>query len=72
MTDANIRAELDADGVLPGLDRHARTGDECLLQKDLMDSLERIVKRAETEPMVKAVVLTSGKAAFPAGAPILR
>jgi enoyl-CoA hydratase/carnithine racemase len=67
MTDVNIRAEIDADGVLLArIDMPGRAMN--VFSKELMDSLERIVTRAETDPAILAVVLTSGKPAFLAGA----
>jgi 3-hydroxyacyl-CoA dehydrogenase/enoyl-CoA hydratase/3-hydroxybutyryl-CoA epimerase len=67
MKDGNIRTELDADGILLAcIDMPGRAMN--VFSKDLMDALEQIIARAETDPAVHAVVLTSGKPAFLAGA----
>ena len=67
MTDPNIRSELDADGVLLAtIDMPGRGMN--VFSRSLMDSLTQLVKRAEEDPSVRAVVLTSGKATFLAGA----
>ncbi|MCC2657955.1 MAG: hypothetical protein K0Q76_3063 [Panacagrimonas sp.] len=67
MTDPNILTELDADGVLVAtLDMPGRAMN--VFSRSLMDSLTQLVKRAEEDTAVRAVVLTSGKATFLAGA----
>lgn len=67
MTDTNIHTELDADGVLLArIDMPGRAMN--VFSRALMDALEQLVRRAETDAAVKAVVLTSGKASFLAGA----
>ena len=67
MTDANIRTELDADGILLGtIDMPGRTMN--VFSAAMMDSLEALLKRVDADPAIKAVVLTSGKGAFIAGA----
>lgn len=65
--DPNIRTELDADGILLArIDMPGRAMN--VFSRDMMDSLEKLVARAETDASIKAVVLTSGKSAFLAGA----
>jgi 3-hydroxyacyl-CoA dehydrogenase/enoyl-CoA hydratase/3-hydroxybutyryl-CoA epimerase len=65
--DANIRTSFDGAGVLlASIDMPGRAMN--VFSWDLMDSLERLVGIAESSPEVKAVVITSGKAAFVAGA----
>lgn len=67
MTDPNIDTELDAEGVLLArIDMPGRAMN--VFSRAMMDSLERLIARAETDPAVSAVVLTSGKSAFLAGA----
>ena len=67
MTDANIQIEVDADGVLLArIDMPGRTMN--VFSGDMMDSLEALLNRVAGEAAVKAVVLTSGKPAFLAGA----
>lgn len=67
MTDPNLTAELDADGILLAtIDMPGRAMN--VFSRSLMDSLTRLVQRAEVDPMVRAVVLTSGKPTFLAGA----
>ncbi|WP_018990732.1 enoyl-CoA hydratase-related protein [Aromatoleum toluclasticum] len=65
--DQNIRIELDRDGVLLAcIDMPGRSMN--VFSMDMMDSLERLVIHVEEHPEVRAVVLTSGKSAFIAGA----
>lgn len=65
--DQNIRIELDRDGVLLAcIDMPGRSMNVFSL--DMMDSLERLVMHVEESSEVRAVVLTSGKPAFIAGA----
>jgi len=67
MTDANIHTELDDDGILLArIDMPGRAMN--VFSRELMDALERIIVRAETDAAIRGVVLTSGKAAFLAGA----
>ncbi|MDB5405448.1 MAG: hypothetical protein JWL84_360 [Rhodospirillales bacterium] len=67
MREANIRTELDADGILLAtIEMPGRAMN--VFSKDMMDALEQVITRAETDDAVKGVVLTSGKAAFLAGA----
>jgi 3-hydroxyacyl-CoA dehydrogenase/enoyl-CoA hydratase/3-hydroxybutyryl-CoA epimerase len=67
MTDLNIQTELDADGILlASIDMPGRAMN--VFSRDMMDSLERLVIRSESDASIKAVVLTSGKSAFLAGA----
>ena len=67
MTEPNLTTELDADGVLLArIDMPARAMN--VFSRSLMDSLTQLVQRAEADPAVRAVVLTSGKPAFLAGA----
>ena len=62
-----IAVELDADGVLLArIDMPGRAMN--VFSKDLMDALEALILRAERDDSVRAVVLTSGKPAFLAGA----
>ena len=66
-TDANIRSELDADGILLAvIDMPNRTMN--VFSASMMESLEALVKQVEGDTAVKGVVLTSGKPAFIAGA----
>ena len=65
--DHNIRTELDADGVLLAtIEMPGRSMNVFSL--DMMDSLERLIVHVEAQQDIRAVVLTSGKAAFLAGA----
>lgn len=65
--DQNIRIELDRDGILLAcIDMPGRSMN--VFSMDMMDSLERLVVHVEGNPDVRAVVLTSGKSAFIAGA----
>ena len=67
MRETYIRTELDADGILLAtIDMPGRAMN--VFSRDMMDALEQVVVRAETDAAVKGVVLTSGKAAFLAGA----
>lgn len=63
----NITTALDANGVLLAtIDMPGRTMNVFSL--DMMDSLEQLIAQVEKDDAVKAVVLTSGKSAFLAGA----
>ncbi|BAL27236.1 enoyl-CoA hydratase-related protein [Azoarcus sp. KH32C] len=65
--DQNIKIELGKDGVLLAcIDMQGRSMN--VFSMDLMDSLERLVIHVEEDPAVRAVVVTSGKSAFIAGA----
>ena len=67
MRDTYIRTELDADGILLAtIDMPGRAMN--VFSRDMMDALEQIIARAESDVEVRGVVLTSGKAAFLAGA----
>jgi 3-hydroxyacyl-CoA dehydrogenase/enoyl-CoA hydratase/3-hydroxybutyryl-CoA epimerase len=62
-----IDTQLDADGVLLArIDMPGRAMN--VFSRELMDALERLMAQAAGDPAVKAVVLTSGKPAFLAGA----
>lgn len=67
MTDRNIDTVLGEDGVLLAridmLDRRMN-----VFSLEMMDSLERLIDRAQDDERVVAVVLASGKGAFLAGA----
>jgi 3-hydroxyacyl-CoA dehydrogenase / enoyl-CoA hydratase / 3-hydroxybutyryl-CoA epimerase len=63
----NIRTDLTEDGVLVArIDMPGRTMN--VFSVDMMDSLEHLLRRAESDETVRAVVLTSAKQAFLAGA----
>jgi len=65
--DSNIQTALDADGVLLAtIDMPGRAMN--VFSRGLMDSLEALIDRVESDVAVKALVLTSGKGAFLAGA----
>ena len=65
--DHNIKTELDNDGVLlASIDMAGRSMNVFSL--DMMDSLERLLVHVETHDEIRAMVITSGKAAFLAGA----
>jgi len=67
MSQAMIDTQLDADGVLLArIDMPGRAMN--VFSRELMDALERLMARAAEDPAVRAVVLTSGKPAFLAGA----
>lgn len=67
MSDANIATELDADGILLAtIDMPGRAMN--VFSRALMDSLEALIDRVEGDASIRGVVLTSGKAAFLAGA----
>ncbi|HEX5806980.1 MAG TPA: enoyl-CoA hydratase-related protein [Macromonas sp.] len=67
MTDQNIKTALGSDGVLLAtIDMPGRSMNVFSLA--MMDSLEHLIGYVESTPEVKAVVLTSGKSAFLAGA----
>lgn len=67
MTDSNIQTELDSDGILLArIDMPGRAMN--VFSREMMDSLEALIARAQNEDAIKGVVLTSGKATFLAGA----
>jgi 3-hydroxyacyl-CoA dehydrogenase/enoyl-CoA hydratase/3-hydroxybutyryl-CoA epimerase len=67
MSRTMIDTQLDADGVLLArIDMPGRAMN--VFSRELMDELEQLMARAAEDSAVKAVVLTSGKAAFLAGA----
>ncbi len=67
MNESNIQTEIDADGVLLArIDMPGRSMN--VFSRGLMDALEQLIDRVEQDAAVKAVVLTSGKSAFLAGA----
>ena len=62
-----IRTELGADGVLHAtIDMPGRTMN--VFSVALMDALDALMDRVDSDPAVRSVVLTSGKSAFLAGA----
>jgi 3-hydroxyacyl-CoA dehydrogenase / enoyl-CoA hydratase / 3-hydroxybutyryl-CoA epimerase len=65
--DSNIRAALGGDGVLVAtIDMPGRTMN--VFSAPMMDSLDHLIDWVAATPQVRSVVLTSGKAAFIAGA----
>ncbi len=67
---APIRSTLDADGVLLAtIDMPGRTMN--VFSVELMDALDALMDRAETDPQVKSVVITSAKSTFLAGADLV-
>ncbi|MBS0368900.1 MAG: enoyl-CoA hydratase/isomerase family protein [Proteobacteria bacterium] len=65
--DQNIKSDITEDGILIArIDMPGRTMNVFSL--DMMDSLERLLDHVEGNASVRAVVLTSGKQAFLAGA----
>ena len=62
-----IHSQLEADGVLLAtIDMPGRSMN--VFSVELMDALDALMDRVETDPAVRGVVLTSGKPAFLAGA----
>jgi 3-hydroxyacyl-CoA dehydrogenase/enoyl-CoA hydratase/3-hydroxybutyryl-CoA epimerase len=62
-----IRSQLEADGVLLAtIDMPGRSMN--VFSVELMDALDALMDRVDTDPAVRCVVLTSGKPAFLAGA----
>ena len=62
-----IRTELDADGVLLAtIDMPGRTMN--VFSAGLMDALDALMDRVDSDAAVRSVVLTSGKPSFLAGA----
>jgi 3-hydroxyacyl-CoA dehydrogenase / enoyl-CoA hydratase / 3-hydroxybutyryl-CoA epimerase len=62
-----IRSKLEADGVLLAtIDMPGRSMN--VFSVELMDALDALMDRVDTDPAVRCVVLTSGKPAFLAGA----
>ncbi len=67
MSDPNIQTQLDSDGILLAtVDMPERPMN--VFSRSMMDSLEALVERAGSDDAIKAVVITSGKSAFIAGA----
>ena len=67
MNDVNISTELDAEGILLArIDMPNRAMN--VFSRDLMDALEALITRAQGDEAIRAVVLTSGKPSFLAGA----
>lgn len=67
ITDPNIRAELDSDGILlVTIDMPGRAMN--VFSSSMMDSLEKVLDLVENESAVRGLVITSGKQAFLAGA----
>jgi len=65
--DENIGYEVHSDGILVArIDMPGRSMN--VFSSDLMDSLERLLDTVEIDPNITGVVITSGKAAFIAGA----
>lgn len=65
-----IRTELDADGVLLAtLDMADRTMN--VFSVELMDALDALMDRVDSDPAVRSCVLTSGKPSFLAGADLV-
>jgi 3-hydroxyacyl-CoA dehydrogenase/enoyl-CoA hydratase/3-hydroxybutyryl-CoA epimerase len=65
-----IRAVLEPDGVLVAtIDMAGRTMN--VFSAGLMDALDALMDRADADPAVKSVVLTSGKPSFLAGADLV-
>jgi 3-hydroxyacyl-CoA dehydrogenase / enoyl-CoA hydratase / 3-hydroxybutyryl-CoA epimerase len=62
-----IRSQLEADGVLLAtIDMPGRSMN--VFSVELMDALDALMDRVDSDPAVRCVVLTSGKPAFLAGA----
>ena len=62
-----IRTTLGSDGVLvAAIDMPGRTMN--VFSSDLMEALEALMDRVDTDPAVRSVVVTSGKPSFLAGA----
>ena len=67
---APIRSTLDADGVLLAtIDMPGRTMN--VFSVELMDALDALMDRAETDAQVRSVVVTSAKPTFLAGADLV-
>lgn len=65
-----IRTELDADGVLLAtIDMAGRTMN--VFSVELMDALDALMERVESDPAVRSCVVTSGKGSFLAGADLV-
>jgi 3-hydroxyacyl-CoA dehydrogenase/enoyl-CoA hydratase/3-hydroxybutyryl-CoA epimerase len=68
--DALIRTELDAHGVLVAtIDMPGRAMN--VFSADLMDALDALMDRVDTDDAVHSVVITSGKSTFLAGADLV-
>ena len=67
---APIRSTLDADGVLLAtIDMPGRTMN--VFSVELMDALDALMDRADSDAQVKSVVVTSAKPTFLAGADLV-
>jgi 3-hydroxyacyl-CoA dehydrogenase/enoyl-CoA hydratase/3-hydroxybutyryl-CoA epimerase len=65
-----IRTEVDGDGVLVAtIDMADRTMN--VFSAELMDELDALMDRVDTDPAVKSCVVTSGKPSFLAGADLV-
>ena len=64
--DANIRASLEDNILLARIDMPGRSMN--VFSPEMMDSLERLIESVEQDAAIQAVVLTSNKPAFIAGA----
>ena len=65
-----ILSELEADGLLIAtIDMPGRTMN--VFSADLIDALEALVDRVESDPAVRSCVVTSGKSSFLAGADLV-
>jgi 3-hydroxyacyl-CoA dehydrogenase/enoyl-CoA hydratase/3-hydroxybutyryl-CoA epimerase len=68
--DELIRAELEPDGVLVAtIDMPGRSMN--VFSADLMDALDDLMERVDSDAAVRSVVLTSGKSSFLAGADLV-
>ena len=68
--DTLIQTALDADGVLVAtMDMPDRTMN--VFSAGLMDALDALMDRVDTDPAVRSCVITSGKASFLAGADLV-
>ena len=65
-----IRTDLESDGVLTAtIDMPGRTMN--VFSADLMDAIDALMDRVDSDGAVKSVVLTSGKSSFLAGADLV-
>ncbi|WP_185906470.1 enoyl-CoA hydratase-related protein [Marinobacter sp. NP-6] len=66
-TDPNFKAELKSDGVMvAAIDMPGRSMN--VFSADMMDSLENLIDEVEQNPDIRALVITSAKSTFLAGA----
>jgi|SRR5690554_117697 len=66
-TDPNFKAELKSDGVMvAAIDMPGRSMN--VFSSDMMDSLENLMNEVEQNPEIRALVITSAKSTFLAGA----